>query len=61
MKLGISHNGQKSTCRKTIRIFLAGCARSATMVHVHASETFLPTPEASLMIPDVVVFTIFYH
>mgnify|MGYP007058644592 FL=1 len=70
MKLGVSHNGQKSTCRKTICISVAGCARSvlvalwnidhkATMVHVH--ETFLPTLEASLMIPHVVVFTIFYH
>ena len=69
MKLGVSHNGQKSTCRKIICISLAGCARSvlkawniddkATMVHVH--ETFLPTLEASLTIPNVVVFTIFYH
>ena len=51
MKLGVSHNRQKSSCRKTISISLAGFARSvlvelwniddkATMVHVH--ETFLP-------------------
>jgi len=70
VKLGVSHNGQKSACRKTIRISLAGCARSvlvalwnrddkATMVHVH--ETFLPTPEASLMIPHVLVFAMLYH
>ena len=70
MKLGVTHNGQKSTCRKTIRISLARCARSvlvalwnindkATMVHAHG--TFLPTLEASLMIPHVVVVTIFYH
>ena len=70
VKLGVSHNGQQSTCRKTIRISLTCCARSvlvalwniddkATMVHVH--ETFLTTPEASLMIPHVGVLTIFYH
>ena len=70
LKIGVSHNGQKSSCRKTISISLAGCARSvlvalwniddkANMVHVH--ETFLPTLEASLIIPNVVVFTIFYH
>ena len=68
MKLGVSHN--ESTGRKTISISLAGCARSvlvalwniddkATMVHVH--ETFLPLLEASLIIPNVVVFTSFYH
>ena len=70
VKVGVSHNGQKSTCRETIRISLAGCACSvlvalwniddkAAMVHVH--ETFLPTPESSLMIPHVLVFAIFYH
>ena len=70
VKLGVSHNGQRSTCHKTIRIYLTGCARSvlvalwniddkATMVHVHG--TFLPTPEASSTIPSVVVFTIFYQ
>ena len=70
MKLGVSHNGQKSTCRKIIRISLAGCALSvlvalwnidnkATMHGVHV--TFLPTPEASSMIPHAVVFTIFDH
>ena len=56
VKLGVSHNRQKSTCRKTVRISLAGWSRSvlvalwniddkATMVNVH--ETFLPTPQAS--------------
>ena len=46
VKLGGSHNVQKSTFRKTIRISMAGCVRSvlvalwnidykATMVHVH--------------------------
>ena len=70
VKLAVSHNGQTSTCRKTIRISLTGCARSVlvalwniddkvTMVHVH--ETFLPTLEASLMIPHVVVCANFYH
>ena len=67
VKLGASHNGQKATCRKTVRISLAGCARSvlvalrnrddeATMVHVH--ETFLPTFEALLMVPQFVVFDV---
>ena len=67
---GVSFNGQKSTCRKTVRISLAGWARSVlvalwnidnkgTMVHVN--ETFLTTPEASSVIPHVVVFTIFDH
>ena len=62
MKLGVSHNGQKFTCRKTIRT----CARSvlvalwdhidekATMHVVH--QKFLPTFEAWLMIPHIVVF-----
>ena len=64
VKLGASHNGQKSTCRKTVRISLARCARSvlvalwsiddkATMVHVH--ETFLPPHEASSVVPHFVV------
>ena len=64
VKLGASHNGQKSTCRKTVRISLAGCARSvlvalrnrddeAAIVHVH--ETFLPPHEASSMVPHFVV------
>ena len=58
VKPGASHNGQKSTCPKTIRISLTGCARSvlvapwniddkATMVHV-CTNTFLPTLEASV-------------
>ena len=70
VKVGVSHNGQKSTCRKTLRISLAGCARSvlvalwniddkATMVHF--PEMFLPTPESSLMTPHVLVFAIFYN
>ena len=28
VKLGVSHNGRKSACRTTIRISMAGCARS---------------------------------
>ena len=70
MKHCVSHNEQRSACHKAIRISLTGCASSvsvalwniddkATMVHVH--ETFLPTPEASSTIPNVVVFKIFYH
>ena len=70
VKHGVSHNGQRSACHKAIRISLPGCARSvlvalwsiddkATMVHVHG--TFLPTPEGSSTIPNVVVFTIFYQ
>ena len=31
----------------------------ATICMVHVHETFLPTLEASLMIPHVVVFTVF--
>ena len=31
VKLGVSHNRQKSTCTQTIRLSLAGCARSVLL------------------------------
>ena len=31
VKLGVSHNRQKSTCPQTIRLSLAGCIRSVSV------------------------------